>query len=33
MPIILPSTCAGTPLNSCLGMRPIRLGQFLRTSS
>ena len=29
MPIIRPSTCAGTPLSNCSGTRPIRLGQFL----
>jgi hypothetical protein len=33
MPIILPSTCAGTPLINCSGTRPIRLGQFCRTRS
>ncbi len=33
MPIIRPSTCAGTPLSSCSGTRPIRLGQFCRTRS
>src|SRR5829696_5669944 len=33
MPIIRPSTCAGTPLSNCSGTRPIRLGQFCRTRS
>ena len=33
MPIIRPSTCAGTPLSSWSGTRPIRFGQFCRTRS
>src|SRR5262249_13676484 len=33
IPIIRPSTCAGTPLSNCSGTRPIRGGQFFRTRS
>ena len=29
MPIIRPSTCAGTPLSNCSGTRPIRVGPVL----
>ncbi len=33
MPIMRPSTCAGTPATMCFGGSPRRFGQFCRTSS